>query len=149
MEAGLAGGTVGVGAAAGAGTFGILYAAANSAAIAGLVANAGTISTGLLMSTGIGAVIAGVIAGGAIAGVEIADGWNDGEVCNQVRKAAQKAGMKPKVFMRNGKKYRVIPQYAVDENGNFLLYPDGTAVFTYKAEKGNSCPAALKAQLVS
>ena len=42
------------------------------------------------------AAVVAVAAGGSVAGLEIADGWSDGEVCNQVRKAAEKAGLKPK-----------------------------------------------------
>ena len=94
------------------------------------------------------AAVAAVAAGGSVAALEIADGWSDGEVCNQVRRAAEKAGMKPRDFMQDGKTYKIVPQYAVDQKGNPYLNADGTAVFAYKIKQGNSCPTALKAQLV-
>ena len=89
-----------------------------------------------------------VAAGGTVAALEISDGWSDGEVCNQVKKAAQKAGLKPKTFLDDGKKYTVVERYAVDKDGNPYLNPDGTAVLAYIAEKGNTCPASLKTQIV-
>jgi len=111
--------------------------------------SAGTAPLTVAAGTGVGLVVMAVAVGGAVGLMEIVDGWSDGEVCNQVRRAAQKAGMKPKQFMENGKKYKVIEQYAVDENGNPYVYADGTAVLTYKATQGDSCPAALETKLVA
>ena len=99
----------------------------------------------------IGAVVGGVVAvaaSGALASIEIADGWNDGEVCNQVRRAAENAGMKPRDFMQNGKTYTVVPRYAVNDKGNPYVNADGTAVFAYATKNANSCPEPLKTQLI-
>jgi poly(3-hydroxybutyrate) depolymerase len=102
----------------------------------------------LAMATGAVAVIA-VAAGGAIAGIEIADGWSDGEVCNQVKKAAKKANLTPKYFLDKNKNYRVIQKYAVDKDGHPYVNADGTAVFAYETtHKLNNCPAPLETQLV-
>jgi hypothetical protein len=102
----------------------------------------------MVVSMGAGAGVTALAVGGAIAGLEISDGWSDGEICNQVRKVAQKAGVKPKHFLKNGNTYTVIPQYATDKDGNPYVYADGTAVFAYTTKKGKSCPAPLKTQLI-
>ena len=95
-----------------------------------------------------GAVIA-VGAGTAVAAIEIADGWSDGDVCKQVKKAARKANLKPKHFMQNNRNYKVIEQYALDKDGNAYVNADGTAVFAYATKKGKSaCPTPLEIQLV-
>jgi hypothetical protein len=114
---------------------------------AGVMNYTSVAALGVVGGAGVAAVVS-LGAAGAVAGLEISDGWSDGEVCNQVRKAAQKAGIKPKYFLKNGNTYTVIPQYAVTKNGRAYVNPDGTAVFTYVARKGKSCPAALKTQLV-
>jgi hypothetical protein len=101
-----------------------------------------------IVAAGATSSIVALAAGGAVAGIEIADGWSDGEVCNQVRRAAEKAGMKPKDFMQDGKTYTVIAQYAANKDGNVYLNPDGTAVFAYKTSNSNACPSSLKTQLV-
>jgi hypothetical protein len=135
--------TSGAGAALAVGSVGGLYIAY----LAGVPAAAsGALMLAMPVAT-LGAIVS-VGVGGAVAGIEIADGWSDGEVCNQVRKAAEKAGLKPKEFLQNGKKYRVVPTYAADNQGNPYVKADGTAVFAYAAETGNSCPAPLKTQLV-
>ena len=142
MQAAIAAGSVGTAAlGAGAGYAGVC-------ALGNYVANADTLAAGLVGTSGIGAAVVAVAVGGAIAGIEISDGWSDGEVCNQVRKAAARAGMKPKDFLQDGKKYTVVPQYATDKNGSAYLNPDGTAVFAYDTKKGDSCPSSLKTQLV-
>ena len=102
---------------------------------------------------GLGGAAAGAIvaigAGGAVAGIEIADGWSDGEVCNQVKKAARKANLKPKHFMQNNRNYKVIEQYATDGDGKYYANADGTAVFAYTTKKGKSaCPAPLPPQII-
>jgi hypothetical protein len=126
-------------------------AIAVTAVDSGLTAAAFAADAAVVSMIGVSAVsaaVVGVAVGGAIAGIEIADGWSDGEVCNQVRKAAQKAGLKPKDFLQGGKTYTVVAQYAVDKDGNLYLNPDGTAVLAYVAKKSNSCPAPLRTQLV-
>ena len=143
-------GTGSVVAVAAAGVNAGVYVAGN-AALASLhpvYAAQDAASLSLVGGAAIGFAVVAVTVGGAVAAIEVADGWRDGEVCNQVRRAAEKAGMKPRDFMQNGEKYIVEPQYAVDEKGNPYLNADGTAVFTYKATKGNSCPASLKTQLI-
>jgi hypothetical protein len=113
-----------------------------------VAAGASVVSVLAVGGGAVGAVIA-VGAGAAIASIKIADGWSDGEVCNQVRKAAQNAGLKPKFFLKDGKKYRLIEEYATDKNGNQYLNPDGSAVIAYTTtSKLNSCPAPLKKQIV-
>jgi hypothetical protein len=113
----------------------------------------GVMNTSVAAVTIVGAGAVGAFvaigAGAAIASIEIADGWSDGEVCNQVRKAAQKAGLSPKFFLQDGKKYRLIEKYAVDKDGNQYVNPDGTAVITYDVTtKLNACPAPLAKQIV-
>ena len=157
MKAALATGAVGAAGIAGA-----------SAATAGAVTSGTTVTTtfigaasletgafvfgsstaAALTATAVAGGFVAVAAGGAVATLEITDGWSDGEVCNQVRKAAQKAGLKPKDSLQDGKTYTVIPQYATDKDGSPYLNPDGTAVLAYVAKKGNTCPAPLKMQLV-
>ena len=117
-------------------------------AIIGGIVTTATAEAGMLVGGVAGTAILGVAAGGAIASIEIADGWSDGEVCNQVRKAAQKAGYTPKHFLQDGKTYTVDAQYAVDDKNRAYVNPDGTAVFAYTTKKGNSCPVALEALLV-
>ena len=94
------------------------------------------------------AAIAAIGTGGAVAGIEIKDGWKDGDVCKEVRKTAEKAGMKPRDFAQNNANYVVVPKYATDGKGNPYVYADGTAVFAYAMQKGDSCPAPLKTELV-
>jgi hypothetical protein len=150
MQAAL--GTGAVVAVAAAGVNAGVYVAGNSALastqLAPFYVAKDAASLSLVGGAAIGFAVVAVTVGGAVAAIEVADGWKDGEVCNQVRRAAEKAGMKPRDFMQNGEKYVVEPQYAVDEKGNPYLNADGTAVFTYKATKGNSCPASLKTQLI-
>ncbi|MBZ6378582.1 hypothetical protein B5C34_12155 [Pacificimonas flava] len=141
MQAGLSTASVGSGLVA-AGSTGLFLLTADMVTEGTAVALVG------LGGAGAGAVLA-LGAAGAVAGIEIADGWKDGEVCNRVRKAAQKAGLKPKVFMKDGKKYQVIEHYATDDDGNYYVNPDGTAILTYSIDRGKgSCPAPLDTQLV-
>jgi len=142
MKAAVAAGGSGGGAVAGGGGgAGVVYLLEGSVLEAmGIVGTAGAVLGGAVVAVGVG---------GAIAGIEIGDGWSDGEVCDQVKKAARKANLKPKHFLDNGKNYRVIEKYAVDKDGNPYVYADGTAVFAYETtHKLNNCPAPLKAQLV-
>jgi len=141
MEKALAAGSAaGGGVAASGGTYSILLAGGGVAA-----ADAATVA---LVGT-VGAVILGTLGGGAIAAIEIADGWSDGKVCNEVKKAARKANLKPKHTLHNGKNYRVIEKYAVNKDGDAYVNLDGTAVFAYETtHKLNNCPAPLKTQLV-
>jgi hypothetical protein len=92
--------------------------------------------------------VAAIATGGAVAGIEIKDGWKDGEVCKEVRRAAEKAGLKPRDFAQNNADYVVVPKYATDDKGNPYVNADGTAVFAYAMQKGDSCPAPLKTELV-
>ncbi|MBZ6378583.1 hypothetical protein B5C34_12150 [Pacificimonas flava] len=154
VEMGLSAGTVLAGTVAGFSAVGAVGTSAGMTAVAGSIApSASAMATGAstlatLTAVGAGAAVLTVAAGGTVAALEIADGWGDGEVCNQVRKAAKKAGLKPKSFMKNGKTYQAIEQYALDENGNFFINPDGSAVLTYSVEKsGRSCPQSLPTQL--
>ena len=140
MQAAIAAGTVTGAAVTGGGMGAALLAAGGFEAS---IVAAGGVAAGV-----VGGTVLATAVGGAIAGMEIADGWNDGEVCNQVRKAAEKAGMKPKDFLQNGTKYTVIEQYAVNKDGNPYVNRDGTAVFAYATKRGNTCPAPLKTQLV-
>ena len=146
--AGVAAGAAGGAAASGAGATGggALYVFGAGELVAPVAAAAST--SAVLTTTAAAAAVVAVAAGGAVAALEISDGWSDGEVCNQVRKAAQNAGLKPKDFMQNGKTYTVVGQYAVNKDGNPFVNADGTAAFAYKTQKGNTCPSSLKAQLV-
>ncbi|MBZ6378581.1 hypothetical protein B5C34_12160 [Pacificimonas flava] len=157
MQAALSAGSAS--AAAGAGAAGLGYVLGSAAVAGELAAGTGLTVAGAAADaailTGVGGAAAGmaimaVAVGGAVAGIEIADGWKDGEVCNRVRKAAQKAGLKPKSFMKDGKKYQVIEQYATDGDGNFYVDASGNAILTYKIDKAKgACPTPLKTQLVS
>jgi hypothetical protein len=153
MTAAVAAGSATSAAIAGATGVGAAVMTANATVVFSLatatttLAQASTIA--VLSSVSTGAAIVAVGAGAAVAAIAIADGWSDGEVCNQVRKAAQKAGLKPKFFLKNGKAYRVVEKYAASKKGNQYVNPDGTAVLAYNVtSKLNSCPAPLKAQLV-
>ncbi|MBZ6378584.1 hypothetical protein B5C34_12145 [Pacificimonas flava] len=143
--AGVSGGAAVTAGAAAAETITVFTLSGTGVATTVVGASTVTALTGIAAAT----AVAAVAAGGAVAAIEIADGWKDGEVCNKVRKAAQKAGLKPKSFMKDGKKYQVIEQYATDKSGDFYVNPDGTAVLTYMIDKGKgSCPAPLDTQLV-
>ena len=142
MAAGVAGGSVAAGAIGGGAGFTYLYAAGND------LVNQGLFQAGLVPAVAVGGVVLGVLAGGAIGGIEIADGWSDGEVCNQVRRAAENAGLKPRDFMQNGKKYKIVEQYAADGKGGVYVNPDGSAVVAYATKGGDTCPAPLKTKLI-
>ncbi|MBZ6378580.1 hypothetical protein B5C34_12165 [Pacificimonas flava] len=122
-------------------------------AVAYAVAPSSSYGFGTLVALGAGSTVGALFAvgvGGAVAGIEISDGWSDGEVCNQVRRAARKAGLKPKFFLKNNKNYQVVERYATDDRGNVLVYADGSAVIAYAAQKAKgSCPRSLDHQLVS
>ena len=101
-----------------------------------------------LVSVGALAAVSAVAVGGAIAALEISDGWSDGKVCNEVKRVARAKNLKPKHYLHNGNNYRVTAGYAVDSNGNFYVNPDGTAIYSYETAKGKTCPNALEPQIV-
>jgi hypothetical protein len=146
MEAGIAAGAVALGAGAGAAsTTTMLWVMVGGSAI---TTGAGTAAA--VVGVLVGGGVAAAAAGGAIAGIEIADGWKDGDVCRKVKNAARKAGLTPKRFMRNGKAYQIIEKYATDKDGNLYLNQDGTAMLAYETKTGKgSCPAALQTQIIS
>lgn len=141
----LAGSALGATAAGGAGQVFVFGAGELTAGVV-----AGASSTAALTVAASAAAVVAVAAGGAVAGIEIAEGWKDGEVCKNVKEAAKSAGLEPKRFMQNGKKYQVIEKYATNRKGNPYVNSDGTAVFAYEIKKGKAaCPVALQTQLIS
>ena len=153
MSTGAVVAAAGAGLAGGAYVFGGAGVAATIASSASLTAAGAAADLALISGVGAASTAMAVVSigvGGAVAAIEIADGWSDGDVCKQVKKAARKANLKPKHFMQNNRNYKVIENYALDENGNPYMNADGTAIFTYQTKKGKSaCPAPLTKQIIA